>query len=124
MSLRAKLSVAAVALGIGSLTLPALAQKQVGSLLQSLHSFVANQAPQVSVASTPPPQPWGGPTPGQPLYPQQPPYPPQQQAPGVGGMVGNFLNSGFGQAMTMGAGFGIGDTLINDLFGGFARRRC
>jgi hypothetical protein len=99
-------------------------QNQVGSLLQSLHSFVANQAPQVSVASTPPPQPWGGPTPGQPLYPQQPPYPPQQQAPGVGGMVGNFLNSGFGQAMTMGAGFGIGDTLINDLFGGFARRRC
>ena len=32
------------------------------------------------------------------------------------------MNSGFGRAITMGAGFGIGDDLINNIFGGFGGR--
>jgi len=35
---------------------------------------------------------------------------------GMGGMLGNFLNSGFGRAIEMGAGFGIGDELIKKIF--------
>ena len=81
-------------------------QNQVANLLQALHGFVANQMqpPQAS--------PWGGqpgyPPPG---YAPQPAY--QQQS---GGILGNFLNSGFGRALEMGAGFGIGDDLINKIF--------
>lgn len=83
-------------------------QNQVANLLQALHGFVANQVqPQAA--------PWGG-QPGytqQPAYPQQQPaYPPQQQ----GGILGGFLNSGFGRALEMGAGFGLGDDLINKIF--------
>ena len=33
-------------------------------------------------------------------------------------MLGSFMNSGFGRALEMGAGFGIGDDLINSIFGG------
>ena len=82
-------------------------QNQVANLLQSLHGFVANQmqSPQAS--------PWGAqpgyPPPG---YAPQPAYPPPQQ----GGILGSFLNSGFGRALEMGAGFGIGDELINKIF--------
>lgn len=120
-------------------------QNQVGALLQALHDFVANQPAAQAVASVPqtqpaapqtqpaPPQPWGPPA-GQPAYPQQPPpgypqqgypppqgYPPQQGYPPAypqqsGGMLGGFLNSGFGRAIAMGAGFGIGDDLINSIF--------
>uniref|UniRef100_E6QAA1 Uncharacterized protein n=1 Tax=mine drainage metagenome TaxID=410659 RepID=E6QAA1_9ZZZZ len=39
---------------------------------------------------------------------------PQQQ--GGGGFLSEFMNSGFGRAIEMGAGFGIGDDLINKLF--------
>jgi hypothetical protein len=98
-------------------------QNQVANLLQALHGFVANQPQQMgSVPQTQ--QPWGAPQPqnyppqGYPPqnYPPQnyPPqgYPPQQQ----GGILGGFLNSGFGRAITMGAGFGIGDSIINDIF--------
>ncbi len=40
----------------------------------------------------------------------------QQQPAGGGGFLGNFLNSGFGRALEMGVGFGIGDSIINDIF--------
>lgn len=87
-------------------------QNQVASLLQALHSFAATQMqPQSS--------PWGAPPPG---YPQpgysQPGYPPPQAypQPQQGGILGSFLNSGFGRALEMGAGFGIGDDLINKIF--------
>lgn len=43
-------------------------------------------------------------------YPQA--YPQQQS----GGMLGGILNSGFGRAIAMGAGFGLGDDLINSIF--------
>ena len=33
-----------------------------------------------------------------------------------GGIFGELLNSGFGRAIVTGAGFGIGDDLINKIF--------
>ncbi|MDD2862280.1 MAG: hypothetical protein PHI71_14630 [Acidiphilium sp.] len=88
-------------------------QNQVANLLQALHGFMANQPQQMgSVPQSQ--QPWGQPQQqGYPPqgYPQQG-YPQQQQ----GGILGGFLNSGFGRAITMGAGFGIGDSIINDIF--------
>ena len=38
------------------------------------------------------------------------------RAAGGGGMLGGFLNSGFGRAMEMGAGIGLGEDLINSIF--------
>jgi ABC-type transporter Mla subunit MlaD len=91
-------------------------QNQVSLLLQAIHNYVANQTQQ---------QP--------PVYQQQPPVyqqqPPQYQQPqyqyqqpvyqsgwGGGGGFGGFLNSGFGQAIATGAGFAIGEDIINDIF--------
>jgi hypothetical protein len=94
-------------------------QNQVGLLLQAIHGFVANQT---AVAQTQPMQPsgpWGQPPAAPAGYPpgygQQPGYG-QPQTGGVGGMLSSFLNSGFGRAIEMGAGFGIGDDLINKIF--------
>lgn len=75
-------------------------QNQVSNLLQAMHNFVGAQVPQM-----PQPQ-WGA----QPGY-----YPPQPQQNG-GGLLGEFLNSGFGRALEMGAGFGLGEDLINKIF--------
>jgi hypothetical protein len=84
-------------------------QNQVANLLQSIQGMLANQqqAPQ---------GPWGGPPQGYPQqgYPQPGygyPQPPQQ-----GGIFGSFLNSGFGRALEMGAGFGIGEEVIDKIF--------
>ena len=84
---------------------------QVSLLLQSIHSMVDNH-----VQST-----------GQPGYQQQgyqqqgyqqPQY--QQQGGmmggGGGGMLQSFLGGGFGRAIITGAGFGIGDDIINKIF--------
>jgi hypothetical protein len=84
-------------------------QAQVANLLQALHSFMGNQMQQQN--------PWGNQQ--QPM--QQQPYPPQNYGGGYpqqqgGGLLGEFMNSGFGRAITMGAGFGIGDDLINKIF--------
>ena len=88
-------------------------QDQVGNLLQSLHGYVANQAQQqqqVPQTAPPPTAQWNTNS-----YPaQQQGYAQPQQA--GGGIFGNFLNSGFGRAIETGAGFGIGDDLINKLF--------
>ena len=92
-------------------------QLQMQSLLQAMHGFA------VTTLQAPPPQP----------PPQQYAQPVYQQAPpqyvqavpmsagfmgggGQGGMLQNFLGSGFGRAIAMGAGFGIGDDLINKIF--------
>jgi len=92
-------------------------QNQVAALLQALHGFVANQMPQAAPTASPwsgaPAQQWGG-------QPQAPSYPPPgaypQQPGSMGGMMSSFLNSGFGRAIEMGAGFGLGDDLINGIF--------
>jgi hypothetical protein len=105
-------------------------QNQVANLLQALHGFVENQQtalqpmpmPQQLPQSVPQTQPWGQPPAQQPMpmpYPQQS-YPqqgyPQQGYPQQGGLLGSFLGSGFGRAIAMGAGFGLGDDLINKIF--------
>jgi hypothetical protein len=87
-------------------------QNQVANLLQALHGFVQSQ----SQAQVPQQTPWGN----QPPMQQPMPYPPQNyggypQQQG-GGILGGFMNSGFGRAIAMGAGFGIGDDLINSIF--------
>ena len=92
---------------------------QVSLLLQSIHSMVDNH-----VQST------GQPGYQQQGYQQQPGYQQgyQQQQPGYqqqggmggmgggGGMLQSFLGGGFGRAIVTGAGFGIGDDLINKIF--------
>ncbi len=83
-------------------------QQQTANLLQAIHGFVANEN-----------QAYGGGYPGaaQPVYSQQPGFL-QQSAPMQPrqGGLGGFLQSGFGRAMEMGLGFGLGDDLINKLF--------
>ena len=81
---------------------------QVSLLLQSIHSMVDNH-----VQSN-----------GQPGYQQgyQQQQPGYQQQGGMGGMGGgggmlqSFLGGGFGRAIVTGAGFGIGDDIINKIF--------
>ena len=90
---------------------------QVSLLLQSIHSMVDNHVQT-----------------GQPGYQQQGYQQPQQgyqqqgyQQPqyqqqggmmggGGGGMLQSFLGGGFGRAIVTGAGFGIGDDIINKIF--------
>ena len=76
-------------------------QLQVGALLQAIHGWAADTA-------------------------QNPPAPAQQQpaqqpAGGFGmggrsGMFGGLLGGGFGRAMEMGAGIGLGEDMINSIF--------
>jgi hypothetical protein len=74
-------------------------QGQVSLLLQSIHSMVNNH---VQTMAQPQYQQQG--------YQQQPQY---QQG---GGMLQQFLSGGFGRAIVTGAGFGIGDDIINKIF--------
>jgi ABC-type transporter Mla subunit MlaD len=101
-------------------------QNQVSNLLQALHGFVENQsqALQASVPQSVPQPNWQqSPYPPQNYpqqgYPQQG-YPQQGYQPGgypqQGGMLGGLFNSGFGRAILTGAGFGIGDDIINKIF--------
>jgi hypothetical protein len=92
-------------------------QGQVSLLLQSIHSMVNNHVQ--SVAQPQYQQPGY-----QPEYQQQPGYQPgyqqgyqqPQYQQGSGGMLQQFLSGGFGRAIMTGAGFGIGDDLINKIF--------
>ena len=88
-------------------------QGQVSLLLQSIHSMVNNH---VQTMAQPQYQQPGYQQPGyqQPGY-QQPGYQPQYQQ-GPGGMLQQFLSGGFGRAIVTGAGFGIGDDIINKIF--------
>jgi hypothetical protein len=76
-------------------------QLQMQSLLQALHDFTVNQLS----ASAPGQQQYS------PQYAPQPMY--NQQPGGGGGMMSRFLGGGFGRAIVTGAGFGIGDDIIN-----------
>jgi hypothetical protein len=73
-------------------------QLQMQALLQAMHDFTVSHFsdPQYS---------------GQPAYAPQPAYAFQQ--PGAGGVLSRFLGGGFGRAIAMGAGFGLGDDIIN-----------
>jgi hypothetical protein len=89
-------------------------QNQVSNLLQSVHNLIDNQHQQM-MQQQPQQQNWNQqPMPMQGGYPQQNygGYPQQQG----GGMLGGLLNSGFGRAIMTGAGFGIGDDIINKIF--------
>lgn len=80
-------------------------QQQVMAVMQAMHQAVQNDVAAQSSSA------W------QPGYPQTPQIAPQgypQQQPG--GFLGSLEHSGFGQALMMGAGFGIGDDLINSIF--------
>ncbi len=78
-------------------------EAQMTGLLQNLHGYFSS-------AQSAPTQ-----APG--AYPAQAGgYAPAPAQGGLGGMLGGFLNSGFGRAMEMGAGFAIGDDLINSIF--------
>ncbi len=97
-------------------------QMQVTALLQAIHGWATSQAQAAAAAPPPaPPQPTYQ-APPQPVYQQAPPQPMYQQGPGGfgggggGGMFGGFLNSGFGRAMEMGAGIGLGEDVINSIF--------
>ena len=78
-------------------------QNQVSNLLGALHNFVEAQAQ--AVQQLPQQAPWGN-----------QPMPQQGFAQQGGGLLGGLLNSGFGRAIVTGAGFGIGDDLINKIF--------
>lgn len=79
-------------------------QGQVSLLLQSIHAMVNNHVQTV-----------GQPQYQQPGY-QQPGYQQPQYQQGSGGMLQQFLGGGFGRAIITGAGFGIGDDIINAIF--------
>jgi hypothetical protein len=81
-------------------------QMQVNNLLTALHQFVANanQAEQQAAAQPQPQQPMGRGGFG-------------MGGMGMGGgMFGGLLGGGFGRAMEMGAGIGLGEDLINSIF--------
>ena len=74
-------------------------QLQMQSLLQAMHDFTVNQLNTNQQY--------------QPAYAPQPMY--NQQQGGGGGALSRFLGGGFGRAIATGAGFGIGDDLINHI---------
>lgn len=83
-------------------------QQQTMNLLQAIHGFVANQNQAYNT---------GYPSPVQSGYPQPgfvPGNAPMAAQPAGG--LGGFLQSGFGRAMEMGLGFGLGNDLINKIF--------
>jgi hypothetical protein len=99
---------------------------QVSLLLQSIHSMVDNH---VQASGQPGYQQQGYQQGGyQPPSYQQPGYQQGYQQPGYqqqgyqqggmggGGMLQSFLGGGFGRAIISGAGFGIGDDIINKIF--------
>jgi hypothetical protein len=95
-------------------------QSQVTLLLQAIHNFVAaeqqqQQQQQQYQYQAPPPQ-YQQPVYQQPVYQQQPMYQDQGYQQQGGGGFGRFMHSSFGQAITMGAGFAIGEDVINDIF--------
>ena len=90
---------------------------QMSLLLQSIHSMVGNHVQAVTPAAQPQYQ---QPEYQQPQY-QQPQYQQPQYQQGAGAMGGmgtlqRFLGGGFGRAIVTGAGFGIGDDIINKIF--------
>lgn len=86
-------------------------QLQMRSLMQAMHDFTIDHLSQPAAA--PIAQPPAGFVPQQ-AYAPQPMYAAQPM--GGGGLLGRFMGGGFGRAIAMGAGFGIGDDIINSIF--------
>jgi hypothetical protein len=87
-------------------------QGETTLLLQSIHGMVQNHV----AATEPAPAPvQAAPQYQQPVY-QQPQYQQGGFGGGGGGTLQRFLGGGMGRAIMTGAGFGIGDDLINHLF--------
>jgi hypothetical protein len=80
-------------------------QVQVNGLLQEIHAYVdqANQHLQQMPQQMPMPSGFGGGMFG-------------GGGPRRGGLFGGMLGGGFGQALEMGAGIGLGEDLINNIF--------
>jgi hypothetical protein len=87
-------------------------QLQVQALLQALHDFAVNNIP---AAATPTPS---AAVASAAVSPQPAAAPAEEQK--SGGFMSRFLGGGFGQAVAtgagMGAGFGVTESLINDIF--------
>ncbi len=86
-------------------------QNQVSNLLQSIHNFADSQQRAMPLPQQPS---WQNQAPAPAPYPQQSyqsGYPQQG-----GGFLSELLGSGFGRAIVTGAGFGIGDDIINKIF--------
>lgn len=91
---------------------------QMQSLMQAVHDFTVNHLSDPTAG--------GGYGTNQPAYAPQPSYQMRQPMGGGmlggmgggmgGGMLGRFMGGGFGRAIMTGAGFGIGDDLINRIF--------
>jgi hypothetical protein len=92
-------------------------QGQVSLLLQSIHSMVNNHVQSMGQPQYQQQQPgYQQPQYQQPQYQQAGYQQPQYQQQGSGGMLQQFLGGGFGRAIVTGAGFGIGDDIINKIF--------
>jgi hypothetical protein len=97
---------------------------QVSLLLQSIHSMVDNHVQSIGQPGYQQQQGYQQPGYQQQGYQQgyQPGYQQQGGMGGMGGMGGgggmlqSFLGGGFGRAIMTGAGFGIGDDIINKIF--------
>lgn len=82
-------------------------QQEILSMMQMFHQAAQSQQQNYAPA-------FGQPAFGQPM--QQPMQQPMMQPSQGGGFFSDFLNSGFGKAIEMGAGFGIGEDLIDKIF--------
>ena len=89
-------------------------QGQVSLLLQSIHSMVNSHVQTMGQPGYQQPG-YQGPSYQQQGY-QQPGYQQGYQQQGAGGMLQQFLGGGFGRAIMTGAGFGIGEDIIRDIF--------
>jgi hypothetical protein len=89
------------------------------SLLQAIHSLVDDHVQNPVPAMPPQYQPPAA-YPAPPAYPQSPGYAQPQYAayPQPQGALQRFLGGSFGRAIATGAGFGIGDDIVNSIFGG------
>ena len=96
-------------------------QQQMNALLQAIHAMWQAEhermQPALGQGGVPAVAPQQAPGYPQQGYPQQG-YPQQgyPQQGGMGSMLRGFLGSGFGQAVAMGAGIGLGEDLINRIF--------
>ncbi len=101
-------------------------QSATTDLLQSIHALVddhvrESSASQVQQAAPVEPMTYAPPPP-QPQYAaayQAPPQYQQYQPAQGGGVLQRFLGGRFGQAIVSGAGFGIGDDIVNEVFDRF-----